>query len=84
LISQTNALLNSHHDTVKPNQGYTNDPFEAIVKMVNYLDWEAMMRLFGFTLATFVHFYSNENLPYNIVMVASAEEESSGNGLNSV
>lgn len=36
-------------------------------------------------LATFAHFYSNEKLPYNIVMVASAEEESSGkNGLNSV
>ena len=80
-------LLNSHHDTVKPNQGYTNNPFEAIVK-----DGQ----LFGLgsndaggclvsLLATFVHFYSNENLPYNIVMVASAEEESSGkNGLNSV
>jgi acetylornithine deacetylase len=80
-------LLNSHHDTVKPNQGYTNDPFEAIVKDG---------KLFGLgsndaggclvsLLATFVHFYSNENLPYNIVVVASAEEESSGkNGLNSV
>jgi len=70
-------LLNSHHDTVKPNQGYTNDPFEAILKDG---------KLFGLgsndaggclvsLLATFVHFYSNENLPYNIVMVASAEEE---------
>ncbi|WP_426091985.1 M20 family metallo-hydrolase [Flavobacterium sp. DSR3-2] len=80
-------LLNSHHDTVKPNQGYTNNPFEAIVKDG---------KLFGLgsndaggclvsLLATFVYFYSNENLPYNIVMVASAEEESSGkNGLNSV
>ena len=80
-------LLNSHHDTVKPNQGYTNNPFEAIVKDG---------KLFGLgsndaggclvsLLATFVHFYSNENLPYNIVIVASAEEESSGkNGLNSV
>ncbi|MFV8341958.1 M20 family metallo-hydrolase [Flavobacterium sp. XS2P39] len=80
-------LLNSHHDTVKPNQGYTNDPFQAILKDG---------KLFGLgsndaggclvsLLATFVHFYSNENLPYNIVMVASAEEESSGkNGLNSV
>jgi acetylornithine deacetylase len=36
-------------------------------------------------IATFTHFYAAENLPYNIVMVASAEEESSGkNGLNSV
>jgi acetylornithine deacetylase len=80
-------LLNSHHDTVKPNQGYTNDPFKAIVKDG---------KLFGLgsndaggclvsLLATFVHFYSNENLPYNIVIVASAEEESSGKkGLNSV
>jgi acetylornithine deacetylase len=25
-------------------------------------------------LATFVHFYANETLPYNIVIVASAEE----------
>ncbi|WP_426095806.1 M20 family metallo-hydrolase [Flavobacterium sp. DSR2-3-3] len=80
-------LLNSHHDTVKPNQGYTNNPFKAI---------EKDGKLFGLgsndaggclvsLLATFVHFYSNENLPYNIVIVASAEEESSGkNGLNSV
>lgn len=86
-VNKPTLLLNSHHDTVKPNQGYTNDPFKAIVKDG---------KLFGLgsndaggclvsLLATFVHFYSNENLPYNIVMVASAEEESSGkNGLNSV
>lgn len=85
--SKPTLLLNSHHDTVKPNQGYTNDPFEAIVKDG---------KLFGLgsndaggclvsLLATFVHFYGQENLPYNIVIVASAEEESSGeNGLNSV
>ena len=24
------VLLNSHHDTVKPNSGYTNNPFEPI------------------------------------------------------
>ena len=80
-------LLNSHHDTVRPNQAYTNDPFKAIVKEG---------KLFGLgsndaggclvsLLATFVHFYANETLPYNIVIVASAEEENSGkNGLNSV
>jgi acetylornithine deacetylase len=85
--SKPTLLLNSHHDTVKPNQGYTNDPFEAIVKDG---------KLFGLgsndaggclvsLLATFVHFYGQENLPYNLVIVASAEEESSGkNGLNSV
>ncbi len=80
-------LLNSHHDTVKPNQGYKNDPFEAI---------EKDGKLFGLgsndaggclvsLLATFTYFYTTENLPYNIVIVASAEEESSGKkGLNSV
>jgi acetylornithine deacetylase len=85
--SKPTLLLNSHHDTVKPNQGYTNDPFEAIVKDG---------KLFGLgsndaggclvsLLATFVHFYGQENLSYNLVIVASAEEESSGkNGLNSV
>ena len=26
-------LLNSHHDTVKPNKGYTKDPFKAIIIM---------------------------------------------------
>ena len=80
-------LLNSHHDTVKPNQGYTLNPFEAI---------EKDGKLFGLgsndaggclvsLLAAFNYFYGTENIPYNIVMVASAEEESSGpNGLNSV
>ena len=80
-------LLNSHHDTVKPNQGYTNDPFKAIVddgKLYGLGSNDAGGCLVSL-LATFVHFYSNENLPYNLVMVASAEEESSGkNGLNSV
>jgi len=36
-------------------------------------------------MATFVHFYEYENLKYNLVLVASAEEESSGEkGLNSM
>lgn len=80
-------LLNSHHDTVKPNQGYTLDPFAPIVKEG---------KLFGLgsndaggclvsLIATFTYFYEAKNLPYNIVIVASAEEESSGpDGLNSV
>jgi acetylornithine deacetylase len=54
--------------------------------MVNYLDWEAMMQVVvWFLLATFVHFYSNENLPYNIRMVAfSRRRKQRKNGLNSV
>lgn len=80
-------LLNSHHDTVNPNQGYTNDPFEAKVedgKLFGLGSNDAGGCLVSL-IATFTHFYATENLPYNIVIVASAEEESSGkNGLNSV
>lgn len=80
-------LLNSHHDTVRPNQAYTNDPFKAIVedgKLFGLGSNDAGGCLVSL-MASFTYFYANENLPYNIVMVASAEEESSGkNGLNSV
>src|SRR5690606_34300479 len=30
--SKPTILLNSHHDTVKPNPGYTNDPFDPMIK----------------------------------------------------
>ena len=80
-------LLNSHHDTVKPNQGYTNNPYEAIVsdgKLFGLGSNDAGGCLVSL-LATFVYFYGEENLSHNLVVVASAEEESSGqNGLNSV
>ncbi len=80
-------LLNSHHDTVKPNTAYTKDPFKAI---------EEDGKLYGLgsndaggclvsLMATFVYFYNEKNLKYNLILVASAEEESSGpNGLNSM
>jgi acetylornithine deacetylase len=31
-INKPSILLNSHHDTVKPNKGYTIDPFTALEK----------------------------------------------------
>ena len=85
--SKPNLLLNSHHDTVKPNQGYTLNPLEAIKKDG---------KLFGLgsndaggclvsLMATFTYFYAFENLPYNLIIATTAEEESSGpNGLNSI
>jgi acetylornithine deacetylase len=80
-------LLNSHHDTVKPNQGYTLDPFEPIKKdgKLYGLGSNDAGGCLVSLIATFTYFYEAENLPYNIVIVASAEEESSGtDGLNSV
>lgn len=82
--SKKTILLNSHHDTVKPNKGYTLDPFSPI---------EKDGKLFGLgsndaggclvsLIATFLHFYEQENLKYNLVLAATAEEEISGkNGI---
>jgi acetylornithine deacetylase len=80
-------LLNSHHDTVKPNNAYAKDPFKAIVengKLYGLGSNDAGGCLVSL-LATFTHFYNEKHLKYNLVFVASAEEENSGkNGLNSM
>jgi len=85
--SKSTLLLNSHHDTVKPNNGYTKDPFKAIVengKLYGLGSNDAGGCLVSL-LATFAYFYDKKDLNYNLVIVASAEEESSGeNGLNSM
>lgn len=80
-------LLNSHHDTVEPNSGYTKDPFKAIVedgKIYGLGSNDAGGCLVSL-MATFIYFYKQPNLKYNLVLVASAEEESSGeHGLKSM
>ena len=85
--SKPTLLLNSHHDTVKPNTAYTKDPFKAIVedgKLYGLGSNDAGGCLVSL-IATFTHFYAQKNLSYNLVIVASAEEENSGeNGLNSM
>lgn len=85
--SKPTILLNSHHDTVKPNASYTLNPFEAI---------EKDGKLYGLgsndaggclvsLIATFLYFYNQENLKYNFVLAATAEEEISGvNGIESI
>lgn len=80
-------LLNSHHDTVKPNKAYTLDPFAPI---------EKEEKLFGLgsndaggslvsLLAVFLYYYAQTNLTHNIVFAATAEEEISGkNGIEAL
>jgi len=73
-------LLNSHHDTVKPNPAYTLDPFLPLVmdgKLFGLGSNDAGGALVSLA-ATFLHFYHLENLPFNLLFVASAEEEISG------
>jgi acetylornithine deacetylase len=85
--SKQTILLNSHHDTVKPNKGYTRDPFNPEIidgKLYGLGSNDAGGCLVSL-LATFTYFYNRSDLNYNFVIVASAEEESSGkNGLNSM
>jgi acetylornithine deacetylase len=80
-------LLNSHHDTVKPNSAYTKDPFsaeEVAGKLYGLGSNDAGGALVSL-IATFVHYYPQENLKYNICLATTAEEEISGvNGLELV
>ena len=77
-------LLNSHHDTVKPNPGYTKDPFKAIVedgKLFGLGSNDAGGPLVSL-VAAFLYYYDVKDLAYNICLIASAEEEVSGkNGI---
>lgn len=77
-------LLNSHHDTVKPNTGYVRNPFAADVedgKLYGLGSNDAGGCLVSL-IAVFLHFYNQENLNYNLCLAATAEEEISGtNGL---
>lgn len=83
-ISKPTILLNSHHDTVKPNAGYTRNPYLPSVedgKLYGLGSNDAGGALVSL-IATFLYFYQKENLKYNFILAASAEEEISGkNGI---
>lgn len=75
-------LLNSHHDTVKPNPQYTKDPFAPITedgKLYGLGSNDAGGCLVSL-IAVFLHYYDNPNLKYNLIIAATAEEEISGSG----
>lgn len=76
------VLLNSHHDTVRPNSGYTRDPFKPEIhesKLYGLGSNDAGGPLVSL-IATFLHFYNRKDLKYNLIMAATAEEEISGSG----
>lgn len=80
--SKRTILLNSHHDTVKPNNAYTKDPFYPHIedgKLYGLGSNDAGGCLVSL-MATFTYFYSKENLKYNFVIAVVAEEENSGDG----
>jgi acetylornithine deacetylase len=75
-------LLNSHHDTVKPNSGYARNPFTADVvdgKLYGLGSNDAGGSLVSL-IAVFLNYFGQKDLPFNLVLAATAEEEISGAG----
>jgi acetylornithine deacetylase len=73
-------LLNSHHDTVKPNPLYTKDPFTPAIedgKLYGLGSNDAGGALVSL-IAAFLFYYDKVDLKYNIILAATAEEEISG------
>lgn len=75
-------VLNSHHDTVKPASTYTRDPFDPHIEAG---------RLYGLgsndaggalccLIQVFIDYCNDTDLPFNLLLIASAEEEISGPG----
>ncbi len=80
--SKPTILLNSHHDTVKPNAGYTRNPHEPVIedgKLFGLGSNDAGGALVSL-LAVFLQFYADKELPFNLIYSATAEEEISGKG----
>lgn len=77
-------VLNSHHDTVKPAKGFDTDPFIPTVidnKLIGLGSNDAGGPLVAL-IATFLFYHYEQELPFNLCLIASAEEEISGkNGI---
>jgi acetylornithine deacetylase len=80
--SKPTILLNSHHDTVRPNSNYTRDPFDGKIedgKLYGLGSNDAGGCLVALMM-TFLHYYETDSLQYNLAYAATAEEEISGAG----
>ena len=74
-------LLNAHIDTVKPVAGWQRDPFRATREGSRIYGLGANDD--GASLVALLHVFAalkEEGTPYNLVFLASAEEEVSGKG----
>lgn len=85
--SKPTILLNSHHDTVKPNSAWTRDPFMPEIvdgKLYGLGSNDAGASVVSL-IAAFLHFYKDERMQYNLCLALTAEEEVSGqNGIESI
>lgn len=78
--SKKTLLLNSHHDTVRPAGGYTFDPYCGTVdngKLLGLGSNDAGGSLVSL-IALFLRFYNTSELPFNLILALTAEEETMG------
>ena len=77
-------LLNSHHDTVKPVDSWTRDPFTPTIEngsLYGLGSNDAGASLVSLMM-TFLHFAKQKDRNYNLIYAATAEEEITGkNGI---
>ena len=80
-------LLNSHHDTVRPNPAYTRDPFTPTIedgKLYGLGSNDAGGPAVSL-VAAFLHLHKATDLSHNLVLAITAEEEISGtNGIEAL
>ncbi len=79
--NQPTLILNSHHDTVKANTSYTKSAYEATLKEgklygLGSTDAGGALCCLTSIFVSLLH----APLPFNLVLIASAEEETSGKG----
>ena len=77
------VMLNSHHDTVKAAASYTRDPHDSVInngKLYGLGSNDAGASVVSLTQVFLDLYY--ENLPYNLLLAITAEEEVGGeNGM---
>jgi len=85
--NKPSILLNAHHDTVKANAGWTYEPCKATLEGAKIIglgsndDGASLVSL----MAAFLHLYERRDLKYNLILTATAEEETTGkNSIRSI
>lgn len=80
-VGRPTLLLNSHHDTVRPAASYTRNPYEAVIdggRLYGLGSNDA-----GASVVSLIEVFAgfcDADLPVNLLLVLSAEEEVTGPG----
>ncbi len=81
--SRPTLLMNSHHDTVRPTQSYTRDPYSPDIeqgRLYGLGSNDAGASVVGLMSSFVAHYPTSQALPFNIILAITAEEEVMGEG----